>query len=150
MAETLFRQWFVEEAGDWEKGVLGDEFDFLMGQSPKGTSFNEIGGGIPMYQGNVDFGFRFPEKRVYTTEAKRISNKFETLISVRAPVGDQNMSYEKSCIGRGVASFKYKSNSEFYTYTYFKMRSLMDKIKMFNNEGTVFGSISKSDFQSLK
>ncbi|NPA09370.1 MAG: restriction endonuclease subunit S, partial [Chlorobi bacterium] len=50
MAETLFRQWFVEETEeDWEEGVIPDEFDFLMGQSPKGSSFNEDGIGIPMY-----------------------------------------------------------------------------------------------------
>lgn len=150
MAETLFRQWFVEEAQeDWEEGVLPDEFDFLMGQSPKGNSFNEEGTGLPMYQGNADFDFRFPNRRVYTTEAKRLAQKYETLISVRAPVGEQNMASEECCIGRGVAAFKYKDNFKYYTYTYFKMRSLIDEIKQFNNEGTVFGSISKADFQAL-
>ena len=150
MAETLFRQWFTEEAKeDWEEGVIPDEFDFTMGQSPPGTSFNEEGIGITMYQGNADFEFRFPKRRVYTTDAKRLASKFETLISVRAPVGEQNMAMEECCIGRGVAAFKYKANSKYYTYTYFKMRSLMDEIKQFNNEGTVFGSISKSDFQAL-
>ncbi|GBD86117.1 type I restriction modification DNA specificity domain protein [bacterium BMS3Abin03] len=150
MAETLFRQWFVEEAKvDWEDSVLPDEFDFIMGQSPKGSSFNKDGIGTPMYQGNADFDFRFPNRRVYTTEAKRLAQKFDTLISVRAPVGEQNMAVEECCIGRGVAAFKYKANSEYYTYTYFKMWSLMDEIKQFNNEGTVFGSISKTDFQSL-
>ena len=150
MAETLFRQWFVEEAQeDWEEGKLGDEFDFLMGQSPKGSSFNEEGIGLPMYQGNADFEFRFPNKRVYTTEATRLAQKYDTLISVRAPVGAQNMAFEKCCIGRGVAAFRYKLNTKYYTYTYFKMRSLMNDIKQFNNEGTVFGSISKTDFQVL-
>ena len=150
MAETLFRQWFVEEADEgWEESTLPDEFDFLMGQSPKGTSFNEEGIGTPMYQGNADFDFRFPNRRIYTTEAKRLAQKYETLISVRAPVGEQNMAIEECCIGRGVAAFKYKEKPEHYTYTYFKMRSLMDEIKLFNNEGTVFGSISKTDFQSL-
>lgn len=150
LAETLFRQWFVEEAEDsWEEGVLGNEFDFTMGQSPKGDTFNEIGEGIPMYQGNRDFGFRFPTNRVYTTDPKRFAEKFDTLISVRAPVGAQNMANEKCCIGRGVAAFRYKANPEFYSYTYFKMRSLMDEIKKFNDAGTVFGSISKSDFENI-
>ena len=160
MAETLFRQWFlpvrdrtqtgVEEAmEDWEEGVLPDEFDFLMGQSPKGSSFNEDGIGMPMYQGNADFDFRFPNRRVFTIEATRLAHKFDTLISVRAPVGEQNMAFEECCIGRGVARFRYKANNDHYTYTYFKLRSLMDEIKQFNNEGTVFGSISKGDFETL-
>lgn len=150
MAETLFRQWFIEEAQeDWEEGTLGDEFDFTMGQSPSGSSFNEEGIGVPMFQGNADFGFRFPEERVYTTEPTRFTKQFDTLISVRAPVGAQNMAHKACCIGRGVAAFRYKKNSRLYTYTYFKLRSLMEEIKKFNDEGTVFGSISKSDFEVL-
>lgn len=150
MAETLFRQWFIEEAQeDWEEGTLKDEFDFTMGQSPSGTSFNEEGIGIPMFQGNADFGFRFPTERVYTTEPSRFAEPMDTIISVRAPVGAQNMAKVKCCIGRGVAAFRYKKNANFYTYTYFKLRSLMEEIKQFNDEGTVFGAISKSDFENL-
>ncbi len=144
MAETLFRQWFVEpvhrsesEGGeaqeDWEKGVLQDEFDFTMGQSPQGSTFNQEGIGMPMFQGNADFTFRFPEERVFTTEPKRLAYPLDTLISVRAPVGAQNMAKKECCIGRGVAAFRYKHNNNFYTYTYFKLRSLMDEIKKFND-----------------
>lgn len=151
MAETLFRQWFVEEAQDkWLKGTLNDEFHFVMGQSPSGASFNEDFIGIPMYQGNADFGFRFPTPRVFTTEPTRYAEAMDTLISVRAPVGAQNMASQKCCIGRGVAAFRHKTNPEFYTYTYFKLRELMGKIKHFNDEGTVFGSISKSDFEKIE
>lgn len=150
MAETLFRQWFVEDAKeDWAIGKLGDEFDFTMGQSPSGNSFNEAGIGVPMFQGNADFGFRFPDERVFTTEPTRLARKFDTLISVRAPVGAQNMAHKECCIGRGVAAFRYKHDNSLYTYTYFKLRSIMEDIKQFNNEGTVFGSISKSDFEAL-
>ena len=150
MAETLFRQWFVEEAKEeWEMGKLGDEFDFVMGASPPGESYNEEGIGIPMYQGNADFGFRFPTNRVFTTDPKRFADKFDTLISVRAPVGEQNMANERCCIGRGVAAFRFKADNSFYTYAYYKMKSLMNDIKQFNETGTVFGSISKSDFENI-
>lgn len=150
MAETLFRQWFIEEAqADWVLGKLGDEFDFTMGQSPSGSSFNEAGIGVPMFQGNADFGFRFPNERVFTTGPTRFARKLDTLISVRAPVGAQNMAHKECCIGRGVAAFRYKQDNSFYTYTYFKLRSIMEDIKQFNDEGTVFGSISKSDFETL-
>lgn len=150
MAETLFRQWFIEEAKeDWEEGKLGDEFEFIMGQSPSGESFNEEGVGIPMYQGNADFGFRFPTRRVFTTQPTRFAEINDTLISVRAPVGAQNMATEKCCIGRGVAAFRYKDNSSFYSYTYYKLKSLLDDIKQYNDNGTVFGSISKSDFENI-
>ena len=150
MAETLFRQWFIEEAKeDWKEGNLGDEFEFIMGQSPSGESFNEEGAGIPMYQGNADFGFRFPTKRIFTTQPTKFAEINDTLISVRAPVGAQNMAIERCCIGRGVAAFRYKNNSLFYSYTYYKLKSLLNEIKQYNDNGTVFGSISKSDFENL-
>ena len=150
MAETLFRQWFVEKANEeWDEGKLGDEFAFTMGQSPSGDSFNEEGIGIPMYQGNADFGFRFPKRRVYTTQPTRFAEVNDTLISVRAPVGAQNMATEKCCIGRGVAAFRYKNNPSYYSYTYYKLKSLLEEIKQFNDNGTVFGSISKTDFENL-
>src|SRR5690625_7074169 len=46
MAETLFREWFIEQADeDWEEGTLGDEFEIIMGQSPsrKNMGFYENG-----------------------------------------------------------------------------------------------------------
>ena len=151
MAATLFRQWFIEEAKeDWEKGYLKDEFHFVMGQSPKGDSFNDTGIGIAMFQGNADFGFRFPKERIYTTEPTRFAEPLDTLISVRAPVGAQNMAKVKCCIGRGVAAFRHIKNTDWYTYTYFKLNYLMVEIKKFNDEGTVFGSISKSDFEKIE
>lgn len=150
MAETIFRQWFIEDAkDDWTEGKLREEFDFIMGQSPIGESFNQDGIGVPMYQGNADFGFRFPTRRVFTTQPTRFAEINDTLISVRAPVGVQNMATEKCCIGRGVATFRYKNNSSFYSYTYYKLKSLLDDIKQYNDNGTVFGSISKSDIESI-
>ena len=151
MAQTLFRQWFIEGAkADWAVGTLSDEFDVTMGQSPPGTSYNNGKQGMPLFQGNADFGFRFPRNRVWTTEPKRCAEKFDTLVSVRAPVGEQNMAIEKCCIGRGVATFQYKKNKNFRSYTYYRMKSLMRKIRQFNQEGTVFGSISKSDFEAIE
>ena len=150
LAETLFRQWFIVDAKeDWEEGKLGDEFDFTMGQSPPGDTYNENNEGIPLYQGNADFGFRFPTNRIFTTDPKRFAEKYDTLISVRAPVGAQNMSNERCCIGRGVAAFRYKEDKSYFSYTYYKLASLMNEIKQFNEAGTVFGSISKTDFENI-
>jgi type I restriction enzyme S subunit len=47
MAETLFRQWFVEEAGeDWGDGVLGDLVEVKYGKDHKKLQ----DGAIPVYQ----------------------------------------------------------------------------------------------------
>ena len=151
IAETLFRQWFEEEAEDsWEVGKLEDEFDFVMGQSPNGSDLNELKEGVIFYQGRSDFGFRFPKPRIYTTAPKRFAQKFDTLVSVRAPVGDMNMAIEECCLGRGVAAFRYKQNPKYYSYTYYKMRSLIELIKQFEDNGSIFGSIGKDDFKKIE
>ncbi|HSW63501.1 MAG TPA: restriction endonuclease subunit S [Dissulfurispiraceae bacterium] len=44
MAETLFRQWFVEEAqADWEEGKVNDLIDVLSGFAFKSSSFADCG-----------------------------------------------------------------------------------------------------------
>jgi type I restriction enzyme S subunit len=151
IAETLFRQWFVEEAEeDWGIGTLADEFDFTMGQSPPSDSYNDEGNGKIFFQGRTDFDFRFPKIRMFTTQPSRFAKRFDTLISVRAPVGDMNMALDDCCIGRGLSAFRYLHNPDFYSYTYYKMRSLMQQIKLFEDNGTVFGSITRNDFKRLE
>ena len=90
----------------WEASNVGNEFDVTMGQSPPGDTYNENGTGFPFFQGKTDFGFRFPSNRVYCTDPKRLANKNDTLISVRAPVGDTNLAASDCCIGRGVAAVR--------------------------------------------
>ena len=119
-----------------------------MGQSPPGSTYNETGEGLPFYQGRTDFGFRFPTQRVFCTEPTRFANIGDTLISVRAPVGDINMAAERCCIGRGVAAARHKTGSRSYTYHF--MQALKDVFCTFEADGTVFGSISKKDFHNIQ
>ncbi len=131
----------------WHSGPLDIEFNVTMGQSPPGTTYNEISEGMPFYQGRADFSFRFPKRRVYCTEPTRFAKKGDVLVSVRAPVGDINMAAEACAIGRGVAAVRHKSGSSSYTYQF--MRFLAHVFDVFEAEGTVFGSIGKKDFQSI-
>lgn len=131
----------------WKVGCVDDEFDLTMGQSPPGETYNEAGEGLPFYQGRADFGSRFPTRRVYCTAPTRLARTGDTLISVRAPVGDINMATEDCAIGRGVAAARHKSGSRSYTYQF--MRSLDEVFGRFEAEGTVFGSIGKKDFHAI-
>jgi type I restriction enzyme S subunit len=161
MAQAIFKEWFVNfnfpgfdgELVDglpkgWRMGKLGEEFNLIMGQSPPGTSYNEIGEGMVFYQGRTDFGFRFPTNRLYTTEPKRIAKPLDTLVSVRAPVGDINMANEMCCVGRGLSSVRHKSDA--YSFTYYMMKNLEPVFNGFEGEGTVFGSINKTNFESIE
>ena len=132
----------------WEVGQLKDGFNITMGQSPPGSTYNEDGEGLPFYQGRRDFGFRYPTLRVYCNAPKRLANPNDTLVSVRAPVGDVNMAKEECCIGRGVAAVRHKSGSA--SFTYYSMLKLKEYFNLFESEGTVFGSISKNDFEGIE
>ena len=170
-AQALFKHWFVDfefsddegkpyksNGGDlveselgliprgWRVGTLGEEFDITMGQSPKGESYNEIGDGMVFYQGRTDFKNRFPERRLFTNDPKRMAKKFDVLMSVRAPVGDVNVANEVCCIGRGLASI----SSEYQSYCLYKILSLKSSFDIFNGDGTVFGSITRSSFENIK
>ncbi len=71
----------------------------------------------------------------------------DTLVSVRAPVGDINMAAEDCAIGRGVAAARHKTGSRSYSYQF--MRSQEEVFARFEAEGTVFGSIGKQDFHAI-
>jgi len=131
----------------WEYSTIGKEFDIVNGQSPPGSSYNEEGEGSPFYQGRTDFGFRFPTQRVYCTEPKRFAKKGDTLLSVRAPVGDLNIAIEDCCIGRGIASLRHKSGS--VSYTYYAMKQVQAQIEAYEATGTVFGSINQKQLKAL-
>jgi type I restriction enzyme S subunit len=131
----------------WAVVCVDDEFDLTMGQSPPGESYNELGEGMPFYQGRADFQSRFPRRRVFCTAPTRLAKAGDTLISVRAPVGDINMAGEDCAIGRGVAAARHRTSSRSYTYQF--MRGLEAVFARFEAEGTVFGSISKTDFHAI-
>ena len=131
----------------WKVSTVGKEFDVLMGQSPPGSTYNEAGEGLPFFQGRRNFGFRFPTKRVFCTAPKRIAEEGDTLVSVRAPVGDVNMAPAQLCLGRGLAGVRHNSGSR--SYTYYSMLSLSDSFREYESEGTVFGAINKNQFAGL-
>jgi type I restriction enzyme S subunit len=131
----------------WQESNVGSEFDVTMGQSPPGSTYNEIYEGIPFFQGKTDYGFRFPSNRIYCTAPKRLANKNDTLVSVRAPVGTINLAAEKCAIGRGLAAVRHKSGS--ISFTYYAMNDLAKHFAVFEGEGTVFGSINQKDFNAL-
>lgn len=131
----------------WEEKPLGNVFDVVMGQSPPSSTYNEAGNGLPFFQGRRDFGFRFPEERVYCTDPSRIANADWTLVSVRAPVGDVNRATTRCCIGRGVAAVCHKTDLR--SFTYYAVLTLKPELARFDGDGTVFGSINQKQMKAL-
>jgi type I restriction enzyme S subunit len=132
----------------WSVRFVRDEYRLVMGQSPPGKTYNLDGLGSPFYQGRTDFGFRFPYPRVFCTAPTRFAEREDTLVSVRAPVGDVNVAGEACAIGRGVAAIRHRSGSP--SFTYYSVRHLADEFAVFQGEGTLFGSIGRADFEGIR
>jgi len=164
IAQSIFREWFVDfnfpnVTGEmvendqgmipqgWQVGKLGGIVDINMGQSPSGESYNQNGDGIIFFQGKAEFGFRFPTIDKYTTEPKKFAKPFDTLLSVRAPVGSINMASEKCCIGRGLAAISGKNNV--WSFTFYLLKSLEEHFNSYEGTGTVFGSINKKELENI-
>ena len=147
-AQAIYQQMFVDNPSpEWKEGTLSDIADITMGQSPSGSSYNEESNGTIFFQGRAEFGLRFPTVRLFTTEPKRMACANDTLMSVRAPVGDLNVAHTDCCIGRGLAAIHSKTNHQsFVLYTMFSLKKQLD---VFNGEGTVFGSINRNSLNEM-
>ena len=150
LGQALFRHYFVDnsEAKSWDEGILGDIMNITMGQSPLGKSYNNNGDGVVFYQGRADFGLRYPNMRLFTTDPKRFAKVGDVLLTVRAPVGDVNQASERCCIGRGLAAISSRMGAVSFCYYY--CRQLKADFLEYNSEGTVFGSINSKQLKALK
>ena len=74
MAETLFRQWFVEEAKEeWEETILAEHTKVFRGLSYKGSGLSEMGNGFPMHNLNSVYeggGYKYEGIKFYKGEYK--------------------------------------------------------------------------------
>lgn len=130
----------------WGIESLSKIANITMGSSPPGDSINTETNGIIFYQGNADFGHRHPSVRTYTTQPVRFAEEDDILLSVRAPVGELNITLTKCCIGRGVASLRSKQN----IYLYYLLKSLFPAFDVYNNNGTTFGAIKKDTLGEMR
>ncbi len=129
------------------KCVLADIADVTMGQSPKSEYYNSIGEGIPFLQGNRTFGRRYPTFDTYTTKFTKLAKAGDIIMSVRAPVGDINITPMDMCLGRGVCGIRMKNGNQDFLYYLLKfyMPQLIKK-----ESGTVFGSVNRNDINGLE
>ena len=129
------------------KYKLSDIVEVTMGQSPKSQFYNTEGNGYPFLQGNRTFGFKRPTFDTYTTVLTKEAKAGDVIMSVRAPVGDLNITPVDMCLGRGVCSLRMKNGNQeflFYMMKYY-MPQLLNK-----ESGTVFGSVNRNDINSLE
>lgn len=124
----------------WKKYKLSDIAHVIMGQSPKSSSYNKSGEGIPFFQGKADFNNGDVRVRMWTSEPNKISEAGDILMSVRAPVGDIARNPVRACVGRGLAAIRGKDGTD-QDFLYHALNSLYKTINQ-QAQGSTFKAIS--------
>ncbi|MDB5237922.1 MAG: Type restriction-modification system, specificity subunit [Candidatus Kaiserbacteria bacterium] len=111
--ESYLQSVFAKPIKSWSKKRLGDISTIIMGQSPKGKTYNTQGIGMPLINGPVEFSpGQLSETHItkYTTEPTKICKKGDLILCVRgSTTGKANIAGQDSCLGRGVASITAKN-----------------------------------------
>jgi type I restriction enzyme, S subunit len=132
---------------EWSFVPLIDIVKITMGQSPPSESYNDEEKGLPFYQGTADFGARYPNTTIWCADPKKIAIKNSILFSVRAPVGETNLTNTECCLGRGVSSLYPEKNNLFYCFC------LINQNKnsfLVYSQGTTYDAINKDDLVNVK
>ena len=125
----------------WVWCRLGEIVQLIMGQSPEGDTYNKIGLGMPFYQGKTEFGEMFPVAvNVWCTKPTRVSAPNDIMISVRAPVGDVNISNKEYALGRGLSILRCFNDDLHYLYLFYFLDYFKRK---WNSKGSFFQAINK-------
>ena len=122
--------------------ALKDVCKINMGQSPNSSNYNDYGDGMPFFQGNADFGERYPITRVWCNTPTKIAQAEDILISVRAPIGALNYAKEECCIGRGLAAITPDRNKVSQDFIYWALKGKKAELNDKGN-GSTFKAISR-------
>ena len=132
----------------WVRTTLEEISEIILGQSPPSSTYNTDGTGLPFYQGKLEFGKRYPTPRKWCTAPKKIAEKGDVFISIRAPVGPTNLCPEKSAVGRGLAAIRGLGGIQSFFIFYL--------IRRFENEiankgtGTTFNAITGNQLKNFE
>lgn len=126
---------------------LSDIAEIQMGSSPRGADLNEDGEGMEFYQGVRDFGELSPTPRVFAAVTPRRAMASDTLLAVRAPVGEVNWVRNETCIGRGLAAVR---SAGAPTTVHYLLRRFANRWDEHEGSGTVFSSVTGPQVREMR
>ncbi|MCT7952571.1 restriction endonuclease subunit S [Ancylothrix sp. C2] len=133
---------------DWLKVHLSKIATVNMGQSPPTNSYNDVGKGLPLFQGKLEFGAIHPTPIKWCTEPRKIAQKNDILMSVRAPIGQTNIADQICCIGGGLAAIRAKKEIAEQKYLYWLFKFIEPSISDLG-QGSAFKAINRSHIESI-
>ncbi|MCP4143977.1 MAG: hypothetical protein GY752_01690 [bacterium] len=117
--DTLVDSELGEIPVGWEVKSLSSVAEIVMGQSPKGNTYNDNGNGMPLVNGPVEFGSYHTKKIKWTTMPTKLSIDGDLIVCVR---GSTTGRYVKSdgeyCLGRGVCAIRSEDSQPYVDYLF--------------------------------
>ena len=127
---------------------LKDVCDINMGQSPTSDSYNDAGDGVPFFQGNADFGDKYPITRKWCNAPTKMAQPGDILISVRAPIGAINYAKEECCIGRGLAAVTPDRDKVSPDFVFWFLKGKKEELNS-KGTGSTFKAISRKVLEEI-
>jgi len=144
----IYREYVM--VANWERAKFDKLAIIVMGQSPPGTMCNMHGVGMPLLNGPTEFGEYYPTPVQFTTDARKIAIPNDILFCVRgSTTGRMNWADQEYAIGRGIASFRHRSGTE---YRYFLKAIINFHLKelLSVTTGSTFPNISRDQLANLQ
>ncbi|GAA1046199.1 restriction endonuclease subunit S [Rothia amarae] len=127
---------------------LGDVCEVIMGQAPKGDTYNTEHRGYPLIAGAGDFDKRGGVSVAkYTTKPTRLSAVGDIILSIRASIGAKVWADDEYCLGRGVAGLRPtpELDAQFLWY----WLPTVERLLLSKARGATFIQVNRKDIEDL-
>jgi type I restriction enzyme S subunit len=129
---------------------LADVAEVLMGQSPPGNTYNQLGQGRPLLNGPTEFGASHPTPTLWTTAPTKLCQRGDLLFCVRgSTTGRMNWADQPYCIGRGVAALRGREAPIDTRFLFYVISKELDRL-LSRCAGSVFPNLSRNDLQTFE
>ena len=130
----------------WTVKKISEVADCIMGQSPKGDTYNYENKGIGLINGPADYKNKSLYCKTFTTSPSRICQKDDLVLCIRATIGNLVYSESEYCLGRGVAAVRPK-NKQYSESIYFHLLKEINRFKL-HAGGSIIKGISRDDLSN--
>jgi type I restriction enzyme, S subunit len=140
----------VAVQAEWRLQRLGEVCEIIMGTSPPGDTYNNVGEGTPLVNGPVEFSrgsFGKTVRSKFTTAPNKVCKTDDLIVCVRgSTTGRTNIAAFDACIGRGVAAIRARDCQPWINYFIRYKRDAIYRL----GTGATFPNISAAALADLK
>jgi len=133
---------------NWKKFQLQEISVITMGQSPKGSSYNNEQIGVPLLNGAADYKGSLFRPKKFTNDPTKLCEEGDILLGIRATIGNLTYADRQYCIGRGLASIKIDEKYANKAYIFHLLDNIVEDLKKVSG-GSIIKGIKKDHLTKL-